>query len=131
MCARAFPALLFAALAAGCGDSPRAATEKRLRKADLARLRADAAVLYKDLHASATPDYFIIKEGNWPASFRALEPVEVGAYRDGFTLACTQGADLESGLYVTPAQMDAQPHSTERAHFERLADGIYWYSFKR
>jgi hypothetical protein len=115
---------------ASCSRSPREEAEKRLKKIDIARLRLEAAVLYKNMYASAGPSYTVIKVGGWPESFRALEPKQVGAYRDGFTLAFKQNGEFESGLYITPAQMDVQPHSTARAQFERIADGIYWYSFQ-
>lgn len=123
--------LLLTSVLGGCGGaSTREKAEERLRAADLARLRHDAAVLYKNLHASTGPAYTVIKSSNWPESFRALGPVEVGAYADGFTLAFEQSGQNEAGLYVTPAQMDVVPQPSERAHFERMADGIYWYSFK-
>lgn len=123
--------LLLAAVLSGCdGELPREKAEKRLRSSDLARLRHDAAVLYKNLHAGTGPAYAVIKESGWPESFRALGPVEVGVYADGFTLAFEQSGQIEAGVYVTPSQMDVTPQATERARFERLADGIYWYSFK-
>lgn len=127
---RWLPLLSLLLALAGCSRSPREEAEKRLKTSDLARLRMDAAVLYKNMYASAGPAYTVIKPGSWPASFRALEPKQVGAYRDGFTLAFKQNGEIESGIYVTPAQMDVQPHSTARAQFERITDGIYWYSFQ-
>lgn len=114
----------------GCSPAPREEAEKRLQKINVKRLRMDAAILYKNMYASAGPNYTVIKPSSWPASFRALEPKQVGAYRDGFTFAFKQNGEIESGIYVTPAQMDVQPHSTARAQFERIADGIYWYSFQ-
>lgn len=125
-----FAASLFALLLAGCGETPREKAEARLRKLDAAVLRGEAAKLYKDLFASSAPPYSVIKVGAWPASFRALDPLQVGAYRDGFTLSFHLRGGVESGIYVIPAQMDVEPESKGRARFERIADGIYWYSFQ-
>lgn len=129
-----FPRLgiLIAALlaVAGCSKSPRQAAEARLRQLDVTRLRLDAAVLYKNMHASAGPTYVVIKPTVWPESFKAIGPSQVGAYLDGFTLTFEQTGGRESGLYVIPAQTDMVPQATARAHFDRIVDGIYWYSFE-
>ncbi len=122
--------ILSALVVAGCARSPRDSAEQRLRKVDPARLRAEAAVLYKNLFASEAATYTVIKSSAWPATFRAIEPLQVGAYRDGFALATHRDAGVESGLYVLPAQMDVVPVSKGRARFDRVADGIYWYSFQ-
>ena len=37
----------------------------------------------------------------------------------------------EAGIYVIPAHTDLQPRVTARWRYERLADGVYWYSFER
>lgn len=95
------------------------------------RLREEAALIYKDLFAGEAPAYASIKRDDWPGLFRAFEPENVGAYRDGFALALVRTRDRESGLYVIPAQMEVQPRATARTHFERIEEGIYWYSFDR
>lgn len=122
--------LLLAFAVAGCSQSPRERAEARLRKFDVAALRQQAAVLYKNMHASAGPTYIVIKQNAWPPAFAAFGPTQVGAYLDGFTLALEQSGGREAGLYVIPAQMDVVPRSSDRAHFEPISEGIYWYSFQ-
>jgi len=121
--------LLLACALAGCGRTPRARAEDRLRKVDVAALRQQAAVLYKNMHASAGPNYIVIKQNNWPPAFVAFGPTQVGAYLDGFTLGVEQSGGREEGIYVIPAQMEVVPRSSKRAHFEPITDGIYWYTF--
>ena len=53
----------------------------------------------------------------------------MGVYRDGFALALTSDRGTESGIYVIPAHSDIEPRATIRTRFERMADGVYWYSF--
>lgn len=122
--------LLFACALAGCGKSSREKAEERLRQSDVAALRQQAAVLYKNMHASAGPNYVVIKQSGWPPAFAAFGPTQVGAYLDGFTLAVEKSGGREAGIYVIPAQMDVVPRSSDRAHFEPIIDGIYWYSFQ-
>jgi hypothetical protein len=115
---------------AGC-SSPRRKAERVLEKVGTARLREQAALMYKDLFAGEAPAYAAIKRNDWPALFRAFEPQQVGAYRDGFALALMRTRDRESGLYIIPALMDVEPRATKRSRFERIDEGVYWYSFER
>lgn len=130
MSTRLIPMLLSTALLAGCHPSPREKADRRVREMDTKRLRADAAVLYKDVFASASSALISIKESAWPASFRRFEPMRVNAYRDGFSLVLDKTGEVESGIYVVPEAMEIEPRPTERARFERVADGIFWYSFQ-
>lgn len=127
---RRLPHLLCLLALAGC-TSPRRRAEDVLRKVGPQALRSDAAVLYKNLFASTAPDYSAVKNTEWSAAFRAFAPKQVGAYRDGIALALDVDGDTESGIYVIPAGMDVSPRAKERNRFERIADGIYWYSFTR
>lgn len=95
------------------------------------RLREEAALIYKNLFAGGAPAYATIKRDDWPALFRVFEPENVGVYRDGFALALVRSRDRESGLYVIPAHMEVEPRGTPRTRFERIDEGIYWYSFDR
>jgi hypothetical protein len=109
--------------------SPRQRAEKVLRKVGPGPLREAAAALYKDMFAASVHGYLVVKDTSWPKQFSAFAPSHVGAWRDGFALALTRDHDTESGIYVIPAHSDLQPRATTRSRFERMADGIYWYSF--
>jgi hypothetical protein len=119
---------LLALIAAGC--SPRREVEQKLATVDRAQLREEAAVLYKQIFAGTAPDFTAIKPDEWPATFRALGPRSVGGFKDGFSLSFISRGGIESGLYVVPQFMDVEPSAGRRAQFEKIADGIYWYSFQ-
>ena len=121
--------LLAALVLSGCG-SPRKTAEAALRKVGVDRVRKDAAIFYKNLFAGPGPAFFTIKLNDCPPAFQALSPIQVGAYRDGFSLAKIRNADVEEGFYVIPQGMDVVPASKDRAHFAPLAQGIYWYTFE-
>jgi len=121
--------LAWCAIAVASCERPRQRARKLLEKVGAGALRHEAALLYKDLFAAERPGLITIKRNDWPASFRALQPLTVGAYRDGFAIAIERGSEGESGIYVIPSQMDVEPRGTQRTRFERLAEGIYWYSF--
>jgi hypothetical protein len=93
------------------------------------KLRREAGVFNKNLFAGGEPLTSALKSSEYPPSFRVFVPLQVNAYRDGFSLRLEQGGGAEAGIYIVPEQMDVQPQSRGRAHFERIADGIYWYSF--
>lgn len=113
------------------GATPRSQAKKVLLEVGPESLRDAAARLYKNHFASRAPDYSTVKESLWPPQFNAFKPNHVGAYRDGFALALTSDRETEAGIYVIPAYTDFQPRVTERGRYERLADGVYWYSFDR
>jgi hypothetical protein len=124
---RLFLPSLLAVIAAGC--SPRSKVEQKLATVDHTQLREEAAVLYKQTFAGTAPDFTAIKPDEWPATFRALGPRSVGGFKDGFSLSFMSRGGAESGLYVVPQFMDVEPTAGRRAKFEKLAEGIYWYSF--
>ena len=111
-------------------NSPRRSAEKTLRQVGPERVREEAAVLSKNLFAAASTSFFNLKVEECPTTFRRFNPNHVVAYRDGFSLALERGPSGESGLYVVPAQMEVSPNPGRRARFQRIVDGIYWYSFE-
>ena len=119
---------LCAASLCGCAD-PRSKAEETLRAVGAGTLRKDAAVLYKQLFAGRGTDFIVVRASQWPESFKRFKPVRVGAYPDGLSLALLVDADSESGLYAVPLHMDHAPSGAAGARFQKLADGIYWYSF--
>ena len=129
-----FQSMLLCALAASfssCSSSPRKTAEKKLKRIGAERVRAEAAVFYKNMFAGVSTTFVTIKTEDCPATFRMFNPQYVVGYRDGFSLALERGPSGESGLHIVPSQMDVLPSSGQGARFERIADGIYWYSFRR
>lgn len=121
--------VLFAVLT-GCAD-PRQRAQRTLQQVGAQTLRKDAAVLYKNLFASGSSEFLVVKPADWPRTFARFEPRRVGAYPDGFSLALDTDADSEIGLYVIPLSMDRAPRGAPGAKFEEMATGIYWYHFSQ
>jgi hypothetical protein len=125
------PPLLAAAFAfalAACSN-PRERAGKAIEKVGPAQLRRDAALLYKRLFAGHGTDFVVVRAKDRPESFRPFSPIRVGAYPDGISLALESKDGGESGLYLVPATMEHQPSAAHGGRFERMADGVYWYSF--
>ena len=112
----------------GCAD-PRSRAEGTLHSVGAKTLRSDAAVLYKQLFAGRGAEFLVVRESQWPSSFKRFAPARVGAYPDGLTLALHVGANAEAGLYVVPLHMENAPSGAPGASYRKLAEGIYWYSF--
>ena len=126
---RAIPILIFAILQTGCADS-RARARSALKRVDAGQLRKDAAIFYKNIFAEHRKTIATVNQQYWSHSFKRLEPQRITAYPDGFAFCLETLGDAESGLYIVPLGMDVEPKSTPWASFERLSEGIYWYSFK-
>ncbi len=120
--------LLLALFCAGCSD-PRTRAMKLLRNGGAERLRYDAALICKATFGGHGAAFVVIRPRNWPASFHAFAPRRVGAYQDGVTLALGTSHDLDRGLYIVPQSMDHEPRVAPGTRYEKIADGIYWYSF--
>ena len=120
--------LLLALSCTGCSD-PRSRALGRLRQGAGDQLRYDAAMICKANFAGHGADFIVIRARNWPASFQAFKPARVGAYPDGVSLGLSTRPNLDSGLYIVPKSMDHEPRTVPGARFEKLAEGIYWYSF--
>ena len=93
------------------------------------QLRKDAAKLYKDIFAQDRKTVFILDEPYWPRTFAELHPERISAYPDGFAVRLESKGDAESGLYIVPLGMEHDPTLTPWATFEKLSEGIFWYSF--
>ena len=118
-------------LAAGCTADPRRRAEAALRDGGAERLRHDAARVYKDAFAGHKRVTFVeVWYKEWPVSFQELRPLHVGAYLDGISIALRADERGESGLYIVPKTMEHQPTVEHGAKYERLADGVFWYSFR-
>ncbi len=114
----------------GCDETPRQRMQTQLGRADLARVRREAALTYKDLFAASGSGFIPLPLTKFPPSFRQFQPLRIVAHRDGFALTLVSTAATESGLYIVPAGMEHAPAASRRAHFERLREGFYWYAFE-
>lgn len=126
---RVFPTLIFILLLAGCSDS-RGRAKRALKRVDRVQLRKDVATFYKDIFAEHRKIIVTVNPQYWSFAFTELRPSKITAYIDGFAFCLESIGEIETGLYVVPAEMDVEPKSTATASFEKLADGIFWYSFK-
>lgn len=126
---RAFSILIFILLLGGCADA-RSRAQKDIERVTAQQLRRDAARLYKNIFAGPWKTLIILNEENWPRSFSELHPERITVYPDGFALRLESSGDTEAGLYIVPLEMDHDPTPTPWASFEKLSDGIFWYSFK-
>ncbi|HYR56972.1 MAG TPA: hypothetical protein VEO95_00005, partial [Chthoniobacteraceae bacterium] len=114
-----------------CGDA-RQRAEREIRRDGGQQLRRDAARLYMQVFtAHGRPDFVDIWYKDWPRSIQQIAPLHVGAYHDGISIALSANDRGESGLYVVPESMDHVPASTSGVSFQKVADGIYWYSFSK
>jgi len=121
--------LILALAGVSCGNDPRPRAERQVRKIGPERLRQDAAILYKNAFAAHTLEMITIRTYNWPDSFRPLKPLRVGVYLDGVAVALAVQSTGETGIYVIPRSMDVEPRNAGGTKFEKITDGIYWYSF--
>ncbi len=118
-------------LLGACTDR-REQAERTLSEAGPARLREEAALLYKERFGGSGAEFSVVDESAWPQSFRRWRPRRVGAYPDGFSLALETDADTERGIFVIPMHFEGRvPSGAAGARFEPLAEGIYWYGFAR
>lgn len=122
--------LIFAfAILTSCTD-PITQAKNRLKDVDKHALRMDAAKLYKQIYATPGADFLILKQTLWPENFNALRPIRVNCYRDGFTIALTDDSIHETGLHVQPLGI-TRPPTSGSVKYERIEEGIYWYSIKK
>ena len=114
---------------ASCSD-PRAQAMSRLKGLDKRALRLDAAKLYKQIYAAPGNDFLTLKQSQWPETFSTLKPVSVSCHRDGFSITLTDDSINETGLHIQPLGITSAP-TVGFVKYERLEEGIYWYSFKK
>ena len=127
--ARAIPILVSALLSAGCTDA-RGRAVKTVKRVTPEQLRKDAAHYYKDVFASRRKTMVTLNPQSCSWSFSELRAARIIAYPDGFAFCLETKGDTESGLYIVPLGMEHEPTPTRWASFEKLSEGIFWYSFK-
>ena len=126
---RAFLILFFALLFAGCSDA-RGRALKTMKRFKQDQLRREVALFYKDVFAQHQKMVVTLNPTYWSQAFTDLKPERITAYPDGFAFRLEVNGDAESGLYIVPLGMDVEPKPTPWASYEKLSEGIYWYSFK-
>ena len=125
---RALLILLPALLLAACSDS-RARAMKTVQRVTAAQLRRDVARYYKNIFAPHQKTIVTVHPEIWTLAFVELHPERITAYPDGFAFRLESNGDAESGLYIVPLGMEHDPTLTPWATFEKLSEGIFWYSF--
>ena len=126
---RALPIFIFTLLLAACSDS-RGRAMKTIKQMKQDQLRKDCALFYKNIFAEHRKTIAMVNQAYWSNSIAQLHPEKVTAYPDGFALCLESTGDSESGLYVIPLGMEVEPKATAWASYEKLSEGIFWYSFK-
>lgn len=123
--------LLLAMLPLAACTDPRTNSLSRLRSADAAELRTEAGRLYTRLFPAAGPMFIAVQPEAWPAPLLKLRPIRLNLYRDGLAISLQTQPGFEYGLHVIPVGMPDELKSTERTQYEKLQDGIYYFTQKR
>ena len=126
---RAFLIFIFALHFTGCGDA-RGRALRTMKRFKQDQLRREVALFYKDVFAQHQKMVVTLDSKYWSQAFADLRPERITAYPDGFAFRLESNGDAESGLYIVPLGMDLEPKPTPWASYEKLNEGIYWYSFK-
>ena len=123
--------LLLAMLALAACSDPRSNSISRLRSADATELRAEAAGLYKRLFPAAGPSFVPVQPELWPVPLMKLRPLRMNLYRDGLAISLQARPGLEYGLHIIPPGVADDLKSTDRTQYEKLQEGIYYFTQKR
>ena len=125
------PLLLVAALSLASCTDPRSNSLSRLHHADAAELRAVAAQLYTRLFPAPGPTLVPVRPELWPAALLKLRPLRMNLYRDGLAVSLQASPGFEYGLHILPTGATDELKSTGRTQYEKLQDGIYYFTQKR
>ncbi len=123
--------LLFAALALPACTDPRRISLSRLEGVKAADLRAEVAQLHASLLAAPGPALVPVTPETWPASLLKLRPLRMNLYRDGLAVSLRSAPGYEYGLHIVRAGASEDLKSTERTQYEKIQDGIYYFTQKR
>ncbi len=119
--------LLVALVFVGCSQSPEDLAKARLRGVPLHDLRWEAALLYRKIYSTPGSAFAVVPASQWPATFKQIAPMRVGAYRDGFALALAGEGASETGLHIVPDGIENPPAPLGAVRFEQITAGIYFY----
>jgi hypothetical protein len=123
--------LLLAALSLASCTDPRANSISRLHRADAAELRAEVTRLSAKLFPASGPTMIPVRPEMWPAALLKLRPLRMNLYRDGLAVSLQASPGYEYGLHILPPAATDRLESTERTQYEKLQDGIYYFTQKR
>jgi hypothetical protein len=123
--------LLLAALSLASCTDPRSNSLSRLHHADAAELRTEVTRLYTQLFPAFDPELVPIRPEQWPAALLKLRPLRMNLYRDGLAVSLQAAPGFEYGLHILPNGASEEMKSTERTQYEKLQDGIYYFTQKR
>lgn len=125
------PLLLLAALSLASCTDPRSNSLSILRHADAAELRMEVARLHTRMFPAPGPTLIPIRPEIWPAAFLKLRPLRLNLYRDGLAVSLQASPGFEYGLHILSTGANDPLKSTERTQYEKLQDGIYYFTQKR
>ena len=123
--------LLLAALPFAACTDPRSNALSRLRHADVAELHADVARLYTRLFLAPGSTVVAVRPEMWPAGILKLRPLRMNLYRDGLAVTLHAAPGFEYGFHIAPSSTTEPPKSTDRTQYEKLQDGICYFTQKR
>ena len=115
---------------AACTD-PRTNSLSRLHHADAAVLRTEAAKLHAQLLAASGPALIPIRPEQWPTALLKLRPLRMNLYHDGLAISLQASPGFEYGLHILPTGATDELKSTDRTQYEKLQDGIYYFTQRR
>ena len=115
---------------AACSD-PRSSSLSRLRGADVPTLRAEVAQLTARLLPPAGPEFAPVQPELWPVALVKLRPLRLNLYRDGLAVSLAASPGVEYGLHIVPSGASEEVKSTVRTQYEKVQDGIYYFTQKR
>ena len=125
------PLLLLAMFSLAACSDPRSTSLSRLRQADAAELRTEVARLYTRLFPAPGLTLVPVRPEQWPAALLKLRPLRMNLYRDGLAVSLQAAPGIEYGLHILPVGARDELKSTERTQYEKLQDGIYYFTQKR
>ncbi len=115
---------------AACTD-PRTNSLSRFHSADPIELRTEAGRLYTRLFPAAGPMFIAVQPEAWPPALLKLRPLRLNLYRDGLAISLQARPGFEYGLHVIPNGVTDEVKSTDRTQYEKLQEGIYYFTQKR
>ena len=123
--------LLLAMLPLAACTDPRSNSLSRLKHADAAELRAEVSRLYTRLFPAAGPTIVPLQSEQWPAALLKLSPIRMNLYRDGLAISLHSQPGFEYGLHIIPSGVTDDLKSTDHTQYEKLQEGIYYFTQKR